>query len=86
MSRGADVLIHESTYDAEMSAEAAARDHSTATEAANVAREAEVGRLILTHISPRYETSDGLVEEARVVFANTEAASDFASFDVPRNA
>jgi ribonuclease Z len=84
IARDADVLIHESTYDATMSAEAAARDHSTATEAATIARDASAGRLILTHISPRYESAELLVEEARVVFARTEAASDFAVFEVPR--
>lgn len=86
LARGANVLIHESTYDATLSAEAKARDHSTAAEAASVAREAEVERLILTHISPRYESSDALVEEARAVFPSTEAASDFAAFEIPRHA
>jgi len=86
LARGANVLIHESTYDATLSAEAKARDHSTAAEAATVAREAEVERLILTHISPRYESSDALVEEARAIFPSTEAASDFAAFEIPRHA
>jgi ribonuclease Z len=86
LARGANVLIHESTYDATLSAEAKARDHSTAAEAATVARDAEVERLILTHISPRYESSDALVGEARAIFPSTEAASDFAAFDVPRHA
>jgi len=86
LARGANVLIHESTYDATLSAEAKARDHSTAAEAATVAREAEVERLILTHISPRYESSDTLVEEARAIFPSTEAASDFAAFEIPRHA
>ena len=84
LSRGADLLIHESTYDASLSAEAIARDHSTATEAATVARDANAGRLILTHISPRYESAEPLVAEARATFPMTEAASDFACFDVPR--
>src|SRR3954451_18630434 len=84
LARGADVWIHESTYDASLSVEAIERDLSTATEAASVARDAEVSRLILTHISPRYESSDPLVGEARAVFPDTEAASDFACFDIPR--
>jgi ribonuclease Z len=84
LARDANVLIHESTYDATLSAEAAARDHSTASEAATVAREASAGRLILTHISPRYDSAELLVEEARTIFPATEAASDYACFDVPR--
>jgi len=84
LARDVDVLIHESTYDASLSAEAIARDHSTATEAATVARDANAGRLILTHISPRYESAEPLIAEARATFPNTDAASDFACFDVPR--
>jgi ribonuclease Z len=41
-----------------------------------------VNRLILTHFSTRYRDVAPLVEEARGVFANTEAAADFAEFNV----
>jgi ribonuclease Z len=84
LARDADVLIHESTYDASLSAEAKARDHSTASEAAGVARDANAGRLILTHFSPRYESAEPLVNEARALFPQTDAAADFACFEVPR--
>jgi len=84
LARGADVLIHECTYDNALSAEAEARDHSTAGEAAGVAREAGVGRLILTHFSPRYESAEPLVAEAATIFASVDAAADFKVFEVPR--
>jgi ribonuclease Z len=83
LARDADVLIHESTYAEEMRAEADERLHSTAMGAARVAADACAGRLILTHFSSRYRAAGLLVEEARGVFANVEAASDFAEFGVP---
>ncbi len=84
LARGADVLIHEATYGSELAAEAGPRGHSTASEAAVIAREAGVKRLILTHFSPRYEDVGPLVAEARAVFPATEAASDLACFEVER--
>ena len=85
LARGADVLIHEATYGADMAAEAIDRYHSTAAEAAAVAREAGVGQLILTHISPRYTEASSLLAEARAVFPQTELAEDFACFDATRS-
>ena len=85
LARGADVLIHESTYASDMAEEAVQRFHATAAEAAAVAREAEVERLIITHISPRYAEPSALLAEARQVFAQTELAEDFACFDVVRS-
>ncbi|MDQ3282920.1 MAG: ribonuclease Z [Acidobacteriota bacterium] len=84
LARGADVLIHESTYGEEMAVEADARKHSTATGAARTAAAAGVKRLILTHFSARYADVTPLVEEARGVFANSDAAEDFAVFEVGR--
>ena len=84
LARGADVLIHESTYGSELAAEAHERYHSTAVDAATVARNAAVRRLLLTHFSVRYGDVAALVEEARGVFANTEAASDLMEVEVSR--
>jgi ribonuclease Z len=84
LARGADVLIHESTYAEELRAEADARLHSTPAGAASVAKDAGVGRLLLTHFSTRYGDVAPLVEEARAVFPNSDAAEDFATFSVPR--
>ena len=85
LAREATVLIHESTYASDMAEEAVQRFHATAAEAAAVAREAEVERLIITHISPRYTEPSALLAEARAVFAQTELAEDFACFDVVRS-
>ncbi|MEJ8545392.1 ribonuclease Z [Brevibacillus borstelensis] len=90
LAQNADLLIHESTY-AFADKELAIRSgHSTAREAAQLAKEAQVKSLCLTHFSPRYENEDGdltmsdLLEEAREVFPETALASDFASFSVKR--
>lgn len=85
LAHRATVLIHESTYASDMAEEAVQRFHATAAEAAAVAREAEVERLIITHISPRYAEPSALLAEAREVFAQTELAEDFACFDVVRS-
>ena len=84
LARGADVLIHESTYASDLIDDAEARLHSTATGAARIAAEAGVGLLLLTHFSTRYVDVAPLVAEARAIFPNSEAASDLAVFEVPR--
>jgi len=76
-ARGADLLIHEATFASEDAARAVETGHSTAREAAEIAREAGVRQLILTHISPRY-TRDApeLLAEAREVFPAVTVARD----------
>jgi ribonuclease Z len=83
-ARGADVLVHEATFSDSEVDRAVETGHSTAREAAEIAREAGVGRLILTHISPRYSVDAGeLLTEARAVFENTAIARDGWTVDVP---
>lgn len=82
LARGADVLIHECTYGAELQAEAHERFHSTSLDAARVAAAANAGKLFLTHFSTRYGDVAPLVEQARQIFANTEAAEDLLSMNV----
>ncbi|HET7433688.1 MAG TPA: ribonuclease Z [Thermoanaerobaculia bacterium] len=84
LARGADVLIHESTYGAEMQEEARDRAHSTSVDAARIAAEAGVGQLWLTHFSTRYTDVEPLVNEARAVFPHVTAAADFACVAVER--
>ncbi len=78
----ADVLVHESTFAEEELERAHQTGHSTARQAAQVALDAKARLLALTHISARYPGGD-LREEARSVFAATEAPRDFDTIDVP---
>jgi ribonuclease Z len=87
LARGADLLIHESTFAHGEAAMAIARQHSTSTMAAQTALEAGVKRLVLTHLSPRYlpgnpVTPDDLLAEARAIFPETQIARDFLCLTV----
>jgi ribonuclease Z len=78
----ADVLVHEATFSEEEVERARQTQHSTARQAAALARDAEVRLLVLTHFSSRYAGGE-LRDEARAVFAATEAGRDFDTIDVP---
>ena len=81
---GADLLVHEATFSLEEAERAKETDHSTAHEAAEVARMARARRLVLTHLSARYSRDAGpLLEEARAVFPETVIAKDGLEVDVP---
>jgi len=81
-ARHADVLVHEATFAEEEADRARETSHSTARGAAELAREAEVKMLALTHVSSRYHGGE-IREEARAVFAATEAPRDFDTIEVP---
>ena len=84
-SRGADLLIHDSSMSEEVKQYAIEYMHSTALEAAEVAKEAGVRKLILTHISARYsdlESAMRLEEEAKRVFENVEVAKELMTVEV----
>ncbi|MDY6788624.1 MAG: ribonuclease Z [Candidatus Nanohaloarchaea archaeon] len=81
-SKGADLLVHDSTFSQEL-LEEGRYGHTSAREAAKVAKKAEVRKLVLTHFSRRFDTNtELLVEEAKEVFENVVAAEDGMKFEI----
>jgi ribonuclease Z len=80
-ARNADVLVHEATFCEDERERARETQHSTALEAAGVARAAEVELLALTHLSNRYFGGE-VAREARTIFPNTVVPRDFDTIDV----
>jgi ribonuclease Z len=81
-ARGADVLVHEATFLDEERDRARETLHSTALDAAELAREADVGLLVLTHLSNRYFGPE-VAREARTIFPETVVPKDFDLVEVP---
>ncbi len=75
-AQGADLLIHEATYAQTERKLAVERKHSTAMEAAEIAKKAKVSRLVLIHFSARYKTTQQLEAEAKRIFKDTTLAND----------
>lgn len=72
--RGVDVLYHEATFMHDMKDRALATYHTTAKEAAILAQQSEVKKLLIGHFSARYKQLEPLLEEAKSVFSETELA------------
>jgi ribonuclease Z len=81
-AHGADLLVHEASFLTEEAERAKETMHSTAAQAAEVARLAQVRLLALTHVSPRYFGPE-LADEAREVFPDTVVPRDFDLIEVP---
>lgn len=73
---GATCLYHEATFKTDLAARARETGHSTAEQAARVAVDARVGRLVLGHFSSRYRDLTPLLAEAQAIFPSTTLASD----------
>ena len=84
LARGVDVMVHEATLEAAMKEKANSRGHSSTRQAAQLAREAGVRKLIVTHVSSRYDVrgAESLLAECREVFPACELAEDFAQVSV----
>src|SRR5262249_6407754 len=83
--RNCDLLVFESTYSHNKYQKAVQNYHSTSREAAILAREANAKKLLLTHFSARYDEMSELIDEARAIHLNVEAAKDLMLVDVPYN-
>jgi ribonuclease Z len=82
-SEGADILIHEGTFSDSIKEKSRKFKHSTVKEAAEIAKKAGVKKLILTHLSQRYDEEKDvkeLLKEAKDIFTETEIADDFSRF------
>lgn len=80
--RGVDLLFHEATFGHEALARARETFHTTATQAANIAQQAQVGKLIIGHFSARYDDETPLLKEAQEVFPNTSLARENDRIDI----
>ncbi len=81
---GADLLFHEATFENADEKIAKATFHSTAGQAASIARQANVGKLLLGHFSSRYKTLDNLKLDARNEFENSFIVEDGDSYEIKR--
>ena len=83
MSKNADLLVIESTFSEELKEKAKEYKHLTSIEAASLAKKSKVKKLILTHISQRYEDDlNQLLKEAKKLFKNSEIAKDFMTVEI----
>ena len=80
--KGVSTLYHESTYSTEDAERARLYWHSTSQDAAKVARDASVGKLLLGHFSARYNNESQLLEEAKEIFPNSYLTREGATFDI----
>jgi ribonuclease Z len=82
LAKGADILIHEATFIDEMAERAEEDGHTTVLQAAELAKEAEVDWLVLTHISSRYPDQEVILEEAKHVFDRVVVAEDLMKIPI----
>lgn len=80
LADGVDLMVHETTLEHAMAEKANSRGHSSTIQTAELAKAAGVGRLIMTHVSSRYDAAGcaELLAECRRIFPETQLAEDFA--------
>ncbi|PRX74275.1 ribonuclease Z [Cohnella sp. SGD-V74] len=85
LARGADALVYEATFGADLAEKADMYGHSTSVQAAEIAKAAGVSRLLMTHFSSRYGREDLILleEQARSVFPRSDAALELVPYPVP---
>ena len=81
-AKDADVLIHEATFDSTLPDIPLEYGHTTAFQAGEIAKKANVEKLFLTHISPRYLNDKEIENDARKAFKNASVARDFEEFEI----
>jgi ribonuclease Z len=82
-AEGADLVIHDCTFDDSLTEKAALDGHSTPTQAAGQAKASNAKQLVLTHISARYPNAGLLLEQAKKVFPNSVLAEDLMELELP---
>ncbi|MCU6665227.1 Ribonuclease BN [compost metagenome] len=84
LAQGVDLLVHEATLETAMEEKANSRGHSSTRQAAQLAHDAQARRLVITHVSSRYDAQGCamLLAECRAVFDNCELAHDFTQVRV----
>lgn len=80
--KNVDYLYHEATFLDELAVRAFQTNHSTAKQAGQIAKKANVGKLLIGHFSSRYKDLFPLLEEARIEFPNTELAEEGMYFEL----
>lgn len=81
-AKNADLLIHDSTFLSDLEDVAEEYAHSTARQAAEIAKRANVKKLVLTHISPRYMVDEDIEKEAKEIFGDSLVAKDFMKIEI----
>ncbi len=82
-AKGADLVIHDCTFDDSLTEKAGMDGHSTPTQAAEQSKAAGAKLLALSHISARYSNGELLLEQAKKTFPNTVLAEDFLVLELP---
>jgi ribonuclease Z len=82
LAKDADLLISEAVYSSDLLNKAEEYKHMTASQTAELAQKANVGKLVLTHFSQRYKTTEQILEEAKLKFPDVIIAHDFMKLKI----